>query len=154
MSSGWSIRRAVPAYIESILVVEQGCAEAPHWSRDIWQRVLAEDQPSAPVRAGFVAEDGEGIAGFAVFSVAGDVAELESVAVRSSARRCGVGRGLCGEGMAWSRSQGAGAVELEVRASSAGALALYRSLGFAEQGRRKGYYHDPMEDAVLMVAFL
>jgi ribosomal-protein-alanine N-acetyltransferase len=154
MSSGWSIRRAVPADLESILVVEQDCSEAPHWSRDLWLRALAEDQHAAPVRASFVAEDGDGIAGFAVFSVAGGVAELESVAVRPSARRCGVGRGLCGQGMEWARSQGASAVELEVRASSAGALALYRSLGFAEQGRRKGYYRGPMEDAVLMVASL
>jgi ribosomal-protein-alanine N-acetyltransferase len=39
---------------------------------------------------------------------------------------------------------------LEVRASNAAALGLYRLLGFAETGRRPRYYHDPVEDAVLM----
>jgi ribosomal-protein-alanine N-acetyltransferase len=39
---------------------------------------------------------------------------------------------------------------LEVRASNHPAIGLYRRLGFAETGRRKRYYRDPMEDAVQM----
>jgi ribosomal-protein-alanine N-acetyltransferase len=55
--------------------------------------------------------------------------------------------------MAWSRErEAAQVIELEVRASSMSALALYSSLGFTEQGRRRGYYRDPIEDAVLMSA--
>jgi [ribosomal protein S18]-alanine N-acetyltransferase len=41
-------------------------------------------------------------------------------------------------------------VELEVRAGSAGAIALYERLGFVAVGRRPGYYRSPVEDAVLM----
>jgi ribosomal-protein-alanine N-acetyltransferase len=41
-------------------------------------------------------------------------------------------------------------VTLEVRASNHPALALYRSLGFVETGRRPRYYVDPVEDAVLL----
>jgi ribosomal-protein-alanine N-acetyltransferase len=41
-------------------------------------------------------------------------------------------------------------MELEVRASSAGAIALYTGLGFVEAGRRPGYYAEPKDDAVLM----
>jgi ribosomal-protein-alanine N-acetyltransferase len=43
-------------------------------------------------------------------------------------------------------------IELEVRASSVGALALYGSLGFTEQERRLRYYRNPIEDAMLMSA--
>ncbi len=66
------------------------------------------------------------------------------------ARRKGIGKALCQQVMDWSRYAGASELELEVRASSDGALALYRSLGFVEQGRRRDYYRNPTEDAVLM----
>ena len=39
---------------------------------------------------------------------------------------------------------------LEVRAGNAPAIALYEKHGFYEVGRRKGYYDDPKEDAILM----
>ena len=41
-------------------------------------------------------------------------------------------------------------MELEVRAGSAGAIGLYEGLGFVGVGRRRGYYRDPVDDAVLM----
>ena len=39
---------------------------------------------------------------------------------------------------------------LEVRESNTPAIGLYRKLGFEEVGRRKGYYTNPKEDAILM----
>jgi ribosomal-protein-alanine N-acetyltransferase len=42
------------------------------------------------------------------------------------------------------------ALELEVRAGSGGAIALYAGLGFVVAGRRAGYYREPEEDALLM----
>ena len=77
-------------------------------------------------------------------------AELESVAVAASARRAGVGRALCAAVIDWCRAQGAQAIELEVRAASSGAIALYSGLGFVVEGRRPRYYREPMDDAVLM----
>jgi ribosomal-protein-alanine N-acetyltransferase len=150
MTSGWRVRRALPSDAEAILVIEQACVQAPHWSPTAWREALADDAAAAPKRAAFVADDGKGIAGFAVVSCAGGVAELENIAVRPEARCQGIGRMLCREAIAWSRSRAAQVLELEVRASSAGALALYRSLGFVEQGRRRSYYREPTEDAVLM----
>jgi ribosomal-protein-alanine N-acetyltransferase len=52
--------------------------------------------------------------------------------------------------MEWCREQGAGVVELEVRAGSVGAIGLYEGLGFVATGRRRGYYKEPVEDALLM----
>jgi ribosomal-protein-alanine N-acetyltransferase len=68
------------------------------------------------------------------------VGELESVVVDGEARRCGVGRALCEAVVKWCRSEGAAEIELEVRAGSAGAIALYDGLGFVAVGRRRGYY--------------
>jgi [ribosomal protein S18]-alanine N-acetyltransferase len=154
MFVAWKIRRASPADLEAVLAVERACDEAPHWSRASWREALSAEDGVGLTRASFVAEDTSGVIGFCVFSRAGELAELESVAVSERARRQGVGRALCRHGMEWSRNLGATAIELEVRASSEGALALYRLLGFVDQGRRRGYYHDPTEDAVLMAAAL
>jgi ribosomal-protein-alanine N-acetyltransferase len=41
-------------------------------------------------------------------------------------------------------------MELEVRISNRAAIALYERAGFVQDGRRRGYYRDPEEDAVLM----
>jgi ribosomal-protein-alanine N-acetyltransferase len=65
-----------------------------------------------------------------------------------------VGKALCIAAMAWARGRALKLIELEVRASSVGAVALYRSLGFMERGTRRRYYRDPIEDAVMMSALL
>ena len=39
---------------------------------------------------------------------------------------------------------------LEVRAGNSAALALYAGLGFEASGRRRGYYSEPTEDAILL----
>jgi ribosomal-protein-alanine N-acetyltransferase len=108
-------------------------------------------------RCFFVAEtEAEGgLLGFAVGKVIGSsngegVAELESVAVEAAARRRGVGGALCAAVSDWCRRQGVTALELEVRAGSGGAIALYAGLGFVVAGRRAGYYREPVEDALLM----
>ncbi len=150
ISDEWHIRQARPTDLEAILALERTCAEAPHWSRALWMAALGEQQAEGPVRAGFVAEDAAEMLGFAVASRGGALAELESVVVSELARRRGIGRALCRQVMDWSRNVGASELELEVRASSGGALALYRLLGFTEQGSRREYYRNPTEDAVLM----
>ena len=154
MPPDWDIRRASPADLESILVIEEACEDAPHWSQASWLEALSEEQRTEPARACFVAQRNYEIIGFAVIGCIGKLAELESLAVAVAARRQGIGRALCRHGKDWSRSRGAGTIELEVRASNHGALALYSSLGFVEQGRRRRYYCHPTEDAVLMSAAL
>ncbi len=150
MAADWFIRPASPADLEAILALEKTCPEAPHWSRPVWQKALSQEHGSVPCRTAFVAQHSAGIWGFAIGTCAGHLAELESVAVSEHARRHGIGKALCLRVMDWSRESGAQTMELEVRASSEGALALYRSLGFVEQGRRPRYYQCPTEDAVLM----
>jgi [ribosomal protein S18]-alanine N-acetyltransferase len=154
MSADWLIRRASPADLDAILAIEQASAEAPHWSSTQWLAALSAEQVMEPMRAVFAAEGNGTILGFAVASRAGELAELESVVVSPSARRKGIGNALCQQAMDWSRKTGASELELEVRASSDGALALYRLLGFVEQALRPEYYRNPTEDAVLMVARL
>ncbi len=150
----WRVRRAELGDLASILAIERGSAEAPQWGEAVWRGVLGDEEGSGSARRSFVAEGGDGIVGFAVVSCLGEVAELESVAVAENARRQGVGRAVCRAAMEWASEREAERIELEVRASSGGAQALYAELGFRELGRRRGYYREPVEDAVLMTAML
>lgn len=88
--------------------------------------------------------------GFGLLRVLGDEAELLLLASAPSARRCGVGEALLSALLKEGSARGASAVFLEVRDSNAAARSLYAKFGFAEIRRRRGYYHAPREDAVLM----
>jgi len=148
MSSGAvRVREAGAADLAGVLALERDVAEAPHWAEGVYREIVSG---SGIPRRLFVAEAEGLLLGFAVGVVTGDSAELESVAVRGDARRRGVGRALCDAVAEWCRSQGATALELEVRAASAEAMALYEGLGFVSVGRRREYYREPVDEAVLM----
>jgi [ribosomal protein S18]-alanine N-acetyltransferase len=150
------VRAASDANIAEVIALERTIAEAPHWAEAEYAAIINPDKNVGGTikRCLFVAEAESRLLGFAVGKVldSGDerMAELESVAVEKAARRGGVGRALCGAVIVWSRSQGAAALELEVRAGSEGAIALYAGQGFVVVGRRRGYYREPPEDAVMM----
>jgi ribosomal-protein-alanine N-acetyltransferase len=150
------VRLAVEGDLGRVWELERGCETAPHWGLGEYQRILiGEGAAEGLVRRCLLVADGaDGVIGFAVGKVAGELAELESVAVAEGARRRGVGAALCRAVMDWCRDEGAEEMELEVRAESAGARRLYAALGFAEIGMRAGYYERPKEDAVLMRAGL
>ena len=76
--------------------------------------------------------------------------EIENIAVAGAARRRGLGSHLMGEFLHHVRSSGGKEVSLEVRESNSAARALYEKWAFLEAGRRKGYYQDPPEDALIL----
>ena len=159
-AAGFRVRVAAVADLADIVKMERSIAEAPHWGEAEYVAIVAADRRTdvAVRRCLMVAETDGRLVGFAVGKVIGfepsgsnGVAELESVAVDPAARRRGVGRALCKAVIDWCRGQGAETVELEVRAAgSDGAVALYGGLGFVAAGRRRGYYREPTEDALLM----
>jgi [ribosomal protein S18]-alanine N-acetyltransferase len=148
-----TVRLAGVTDIEGVIQLERGILEAPHWAEAEYAALLAPGSGLVR-RCLFVAENELGLIGFAVGKVIGmgleSSAELESIAVAASARRAGVGRVLCAAVIDWCRTRGARAIELEVRAASVGAIALYSGLGFVAEGRRPGYYRGPVDDALLM----
>jgi ribosomal-protein-alanine N-acetyltransferase len=90
------------------------------------------------------------IAGFLVAVVVDEEAELETIAVDADGQRQGMGRRLMEALVEELKAAGVRRIFLEARASNGAAEGLYRALGFSETGRRRGYYADPVEDAVLM----
>jgi [ribosomal protein S18]-alanine N-acetyltransferase len=135
------IRPATEADLDDIAALQADAPEASQWRpRDYLEHLT------------LLAEDAQGrAAGFVVVrSVAPGEHEVLNLVVDAACRRQGVGLALLA---------GAGAIEagryfLEVRESNRGAREFYRGAGFAEAGRRRGYYASPEEDAIVMSGIL
>ena len=76
--------------------------------------------------------------------------DMMKVAVHPDYRRRGVGKAIIEELIRLLKEQGSECLTLEVRASNESAKALYFGLDFVEVGRRKNYYHNPKEDALIL----
>ena len=90
------------------------------------------------------------VAGFLILSTVLDEAEIIEVAVLKDLRRNGIGSELMTEVFGWCAENEILQIFLEVRESNFPARAYYKKYGFAENGLRKNYYRDPVENAVLM----
>ena len=86
--------------------------------------------------------------GFILARVAGEEAEILTLAVAPAARRKGLGRALIRAAAGHAATLGATSLFLEVGVRNYAAQALYRGLGFVEVGRRKAYYAN--EDADIL----
>ncbi|MCU0815994.1 MAG: ribosomal protein S18-alanine N-acetyltransferase [Cypionkella sp.] len=80
---------------------------------------------------------------FLMGRVIADEAELLTLAVDPPARRRGLGRALLAQFLDEARKRGATRAFLEVAADNGPACALYQAAGFAQDGRRRDYYHRP-----------
>ena len=119
------------------------------WSENAFLTLLKEENSRC-----VILREGTELLGYLTLTMVLDRAQINTVAVSSARRRQGLGRRLLEEGIRLCRAAKMSAMELEVRAGNLAALTLYRTLGFMEVGRRKGYYRDPPEAAVLMALLL
>jgi ribosomal-protein-alanine N-acetyltransferase len=96
-----------------------------------------------------VGEEGD-VAGVVASREAADEVEILNLAVTQAWQRRGLGRRLMETALDAALSAGARRAFLEVRESNVTAQAFYQRLGFVETGRRRNYYHHPVEDALLL----
>jgi ribosomal-protein-alanine N-acetyltransferase len=163
------------ADLDRVMEIAGSLKQAPQWPRSAYLAALEPE--SAPPRIALVAESPSGameshpsdknkgvarvghpesmgqsnqVVGFAVASLMPPEAELEIIAVAPATQRRGVAARLFEALIAEFYTAYIKGIMLEVRATNQPALALYRRLGFVETGRRPRYYHDPVEDAILM----
>lgn len=144
-----SIDRMRRADLDEVLAIERASFSMP-WSRGAF---LYEMEQNRVARCAVVREDGRVVGYICVWEV-GDELHVTNIAVHPAVRRRGIGRTLLGRVMEEGRERGVRVVVLEVRPSNAEALALYESFGFKVIGRRRGYYYDTGEDALVMEALL
>ena len=99
----------------------------------------------------FFAVERQGILwGYAILRVIAGEGEIQRIAVHPRMRRVGIGSKLMEAMDAFSSTCKVGDTTLEVRAGNIGAISLYKSYGFVEEGLRRDYYRNPTEDAVIM----
>jgi [ribosomal protein S18]-alanine N-acetyltransferase len=140
------IRRATAADVHAVMALEKLAVAAAHWTTEQYRCAFSGEGPS---RVALVVEEETGVRGFIVGRALGDEWEIENVAVAESVRRRGLGARLLEEFLDRARDQGAKSVFLDVRESNLAARSLYEKRAFVEVSRRKRYYRDPEEDAIV-----
>jgi ribosomal-protein-alanine N-acetyltransferase len=138
--------------LDPVLTLLGESVEAPRWTRRHCEQILVASPSDPLVLCGLVALSGGSVAGFAAASWLRQeaAAEVDGLVVKREHRRQGIGAALIDACMAWAANAGASAIRLEVRASNAAAISLYRRLGFSATGIRRAYYSAPVEDALLL----
>jgi ribosomal-protein-alanine N-acetyltransferase len=94
------------------------------------------------------------LAGFVVSRLVAGELHINNVALRPEFRRRGIATLLLDGVLSAGRRKGSRTAFLEVREGNTAAQRLYLRCGFRVTGRRRLYYHDPAEDALLMALFL
>lgn len=131
-------------HIEQVARLEKTCFSDP-WSINSIASEL-ENKLSLWV----VAMDGDRLAGYVGSQSVMGWADMMNLAVAPDYRQKGIGERLVNELILRLKTQQVTCLTLEVRVSNLPAIRLYEKLGFAEVGRRPGYYHNPKEDALIL----
>ncbi|MGI8414290.1 MAG: ribosomal protein S18-alanine N-acetyltransferase [Solirubrobacteraceae bacterium] len=142
MTRPFAIRTLHYSDLPQVIAIERRSFPTP-WSLAMF--VLELSKPSGVCLAALAPDK---VMGYLVCSRYDQVWHLMSIAVHPTARRRGLARGLLEEML--ERAGPDQPYTLEVRASNAGAIALYETFGFRAAGTRPRYYHDTGEDAIIM----
>jgi ribosomal-protein-alanine N-acetyltransferase len=156
-----NLRPAIPADIPFMMELERTCPAAAHWTERQYRQAVQPDgndperlvlvaEASPPAAAGEENRDsGSSIVGFLVARHLASEWELENIVVGPAVRQRGLGRRFLDALLSAARKTDRESVFLEVRESNMAARKLYEKGGFQQTGRRKCYYTDPPEDAIL-----
>ena len=91
------------------------------------------------------------VVGYVIYAdIQGD-AELLRIAVDKRYRRTGIGNKLMKDMISELVEAGTDRISLEVRAHNLPAIALYKKYGFEEIFVRENYYHNPDDDALILI---
>ncbi len=144
------VRPAVEGDVERVSAIERGAFSDP-WSRTAFERFVAERRDERVLfHVACLGGGGGRVVGYVVAWFIMDEGEVANLAVAPEARARGIGALLLSAVIAEARAREVATIYLEVRESNAAARALYASSGFAEIGRRRRYYRQPVEDALVL----
>lgn len=132
------------SHAEAIAALEKECFSDP-WSVNAF---LSEADNHLSLW--LVAMDGDRLAGYVGSQSVLGWADMMNLAVAPDYRRRGIARELIIRLISCLQAEKVSCLTLEVRVSNMPAISLYTQMGFAEVGRRKNYYHDPREDALIL----
>ncbi len=151
------IRSAALNDVSAILAIERSAPSAAHWTSEQYAELIGsgvvlvseEAVSEKTVSEEAVADEAGQISGFICAKPVAGEWEIENVVVAAKFLRHGIANELLRKLIQRAESEAASAILLEVRESNLPARQLYEKHRFREVGRRRGYYKDPPEDAIL-----
>lgn len=138
------VRKMTLEDVEAVYTISTKCFSEP------WSLESIKQEVNNAVASYFVAEEEHAIVGYAGLWHVLDEGEVINIAVCEEVRRQGIGEALLKKLLEEAKARKITVIHLEVRASNKGARSLYEKYGFNAIALRKGYYHKPLEDAVIM----
>jgi ribosomal-protein-alanine acetyltransferase len=136
-----------PAHVDALMPHERDMFGTEAWS----ERSYREEIADARNRYYVAVEGPDGVLlGWAGVLVIAGTADVLTVGVVPSARRRGLARRMLAALCTEAARRGATEIFLDVRVDNESAIALYRNEGFAELGRRRGYYDAGRVDSLVM----
>jgi len=143
------LRRMRAEDLAAVLAIERVSFPNP-WPATTFLGEIQNTSVSHPYVA--VTESGSGplLIGYIIFWLIADEAQVNNIAVHPDFRNQGVGQSLMERALDMIRDLDGHFVILEVRPSNHSAQRLYHKLGFFEVGRRRSYYFNPEEDALIL----
>lgn len=138
------IERMQQYHVAQVAELEKLCFSDP------WSEKSVASELENELAHWLVAVDGDCVAGYVGSQTVMGETDMMNIATHPAYRRQGIAGALVTALVADLREKGSRCLTLEVRASNVPAIALYEKLGFAEIGRRKNYYRNPREDALIL----
>ena len=139
--------RIVPmneSHVAQVAALEKECFSMP-WSENSIASELRNE-----LALWLVALDGDRVVGYVGSQTVFPETDMMNIAVLPERRREGIAEVLVDSLVTELKRMGSSCLMLEVRASNVPAIALYEKKGFHEAGRRKNYYRNPREDALIL----
>ena len=138
------IQRMDKSHVAAVAELEKLCFSDP------WSENSVASELNNKLSLWLVAEEEDRVAGYIGSQTVCNETDMMNVAVHPDFRRRGIADALICALVEELKAMESTCLTLEVRASNAPAIALYEKLGFSEIGRRKNYYRNPKEDALIL----
>lgn len=136
--------------IDPVLELEKDLFPEDAWSRGMFWSELAHARGAEATRRYVVATEGERLVGYAGLAAAGDLGDVQTIAVRREQWGTGLGARLLTELLRAATAFECAEVMLECRVDNVRAQKLYERFGFEPIGFRRGYYQPGNIDALVM----
>lgn len=138
--------------VKSVVQIEKECFSHPWSEASIYEEL---DNPLSFTVVAVSSQksqncENEDAAGFINARIINDEVYINNIAVKKEFKRKGIGKGLLSALEKKAGEVNASFITLEVRESNLPAISLYASFGYKIAGKRKKFYRDPIENAVLM----
>lgn len=138
------IKKMQSEHVPAVAELEKICFLDP------WSEKSVASELDNPLSYWLIWEEDGTVLGYVGSQTVLGETDMMNVAVHPDARRKGIAEALILALVEGLREKKSHCLTLEVRASNLPAINLYEKLGFSQIGRRKNYYHNPKEDALIL----